>query len=215
MAADERDPDPRKDVVAAGYDRLAERYLEWASTIVDDPREGMLARFIELLPPGARVLELGCGAGIPSTQQLARHFEVLGVDISQSQLEKARRNVPEAEFIQGDASELQLADDSFQGVVALYAVSHLPREQHARLFADVYGWLAPGGYFLATLGASDTPDWTGDWLGESMFFSSHDADTNRRLIRAAGFDLLVDEVAITHEPEGDVQFLWVVARKPD
>lgn len=214
MAADDRQPDPRKDVVAAGYDRMAERYLEWAGAIVDDPRERMLTRFIELVPAGSRVLELGCGAGIPSTQRLAGRFDVLGVDISHSQLEKARRNVPGAEFVQGDISELQLADESFHGVVALYAISHIPREEHARLFADVHGWLAPGGYFLATLGARDTPDWTGDWLGEPMFFSSHDADTNRRLVREAGFDLLVDEVAITHEPEGDVSFLWVLGFKP-
>jgi len=214
MVADDRHADPRKDVVAEGYDRMAERYLEWAGAIVDDPREGMLARFIELVPAGARVLELGCGAGIPSTRQLARRLEVLGVDISHSQLEQARRNVPRAEFVQGDISELQFADESFHGVVALYTISHLPREEHARLFADVYGWLAPGGYFLATLGARDTPDWTGDWLGEPMFFSSHDADTNRRLVRCAGFALLIDEVAMTREPEGDVPFLWVLGLKP-
>jgi len=214
MAADERHQDPRTGVVAAGYDRIADRYLEWAGAIVDDPRGRMLARFIELVPAGAGVLELGCGAGIPSTQHLAQHFEVLGVDISPTQVDKARRNVPRAEFVHGDVSELQLAHGSFQGVVALYTISHLPRERHARLFADVYGWLAPGGYFLATLGATDTPDWTGDWLGEPMFFSSHDADTNRRLMRSAGFDLIVDEVAITHEPDGDVPFLWVLAQKP-
>jgi len=214
MVADGRHPDPRKSVVAAGYDRMVERYLEWAGAIVDDPRDRMLARFIELVPDGARVLELACGAGIPSTQHLAQRFKVLGVDISQSQLEQARRNVPQAEFLQGDVSELQLADESFQGVVALYAISHVPREQHARLFADVYGWLVPGGTFLATLGATDTPDWTGDWLGEPMFFSSHDGDTNRRLMRGAGFDLLVEEVAMTPEPEGDAPFLWVLGLKP-
>jgi SAM-dependent methyltransferase len=206
--------DERKQVVASGYDRLAERYLTWGASIEGDPRHRMVARFAEHLPEGARVLDLGCGAGVPSTQQLAQRFDVLGVDISGSQVELARRNVPAATFIRADFSELQLESDSFDGAVALYAISHLPREQHAQLFTDVFGWLVPGGLFLATLGADDGPDWTGEWLGDRMFFSSHDADTNRRLLRAAGFELLHDEVAITPEPEGDASFLWVIARKP-
>jgi hypothetical protein len=53
----------------------------------------------------------------------------------------------------------------------------------------------------------------GEWLGEQMFFSSHGADTNRRMMRAAGFQLRVDEVAVTHEPEGDVSFLWVIGQR--
>lgn len=174
----------------------------------------MLADFSDRLPAGARVLDLGCGAGIPSTQELARRFDVVGVDISGAQLERARTNVPEAEFILADFADLQFPDRSFDGVVGLYAVSHVPREQHAQLFADVFNWLTPGGLFLVTLGAADSPDWTGDWLGEPMFFSSHDADTNRRLVREAGFGLLLDEIAVTHEPEGDVSFLWLIGQKP-
>ena len=47
-----------------------------------------------------------------------------------------------------------------------------------------------------------------------MFFSSHGADANRRMLRTTGFELLLDDVLVTSEPEGDVNFLWVIARKP-
>ena len=52
--------------------------------------------------------------------------------------------------------------------------------------------------------------------GSSMFFSGFDADTNRRLVRQAGFELLMDELVWMHEPEpeGDAAFLWVLGRKP-
>src|SRR5690606_9829196 len=101
---------------------------------------------------------------------------------------------------------------SLSGVTAFYALSHVPREEHAALFARIHGWLRPGGLFLATLGARDNPDWIGDWLGTRMFFSRFDADTNRRLLREAGFELLVDDVLETEEPEGTVPFLWVLAQ---
>jgi len=203
--------DPRKETVRSAYDRMGLRYLAWGRAVGADPRDRMTAAFMRLLPEGARVLDLGCGAGVPSTRQLARRFQVVGVDISASQIALARSNIPDAEFIHADLAELDLPDSSFDGVVALYAISHVPREEHARLFADVARWLEPRGLFLATLGSADSPDWTGEWLGEEMFFSSFDADENRRLLREAGFALLVDEVAVTQEPDGDAEFLWVLA----
>lgn len=206
--------DERKRTVAAGYDAMAERYLAWGASVVEDPRDEMLERFSSGLPDGSRVLDLGCGAGIPSTRSLSQRFRVIGVDISPAQVEQARRNVPNAEFIQGDIGEVEFPERSFDGIVSLYAVSHVPRADHADLFARAFAWLEPGGRFLATLGATDAPDWTGDWLGVPMFFSAFNADENRRLLQVAGFELIVDEVRTTREPEGDVGFLWVLARKP-
>jgi ubiquinone/menaquinone biosynthesis C-methylase UbiE len=206
--------DRRKRIVATAYDRIAGRYREWAGTVAADPRDRFVARFARELDPGARVLDLGCGAGLPSTLELARRFRVTGVDISAAQVELARRNLPDTEFVQADVTEVEFDEASFDGVVALYTISHVPREQHATLFASVYRWLTPGGLFLATLGAADSPDWFGPWLDDEMFFSSYDAEENRRVLRAAGFELLLDDVLATAEPEGDVNFLWVIARKP-
>jgi ubiquinone/menaquinone biosynthesis C-methylase UbiE len=206
--------DERKRGVAAGYDRISERYLLWVARIEGDPRDRMLVEFAQRLPDGARVLDLGCGPGVPSVKALAQRFDVVGVDISEAQIGSARENVPEATFIHGDFAEIELPEASFDGVAAFYSISHIPREEHARLFARIARWLVPGGLFLATLGATDSPQWVGEWLGVPMFFSSYDADTNRALLSAAGFKLVLDEIVEMREPEGPVTFLWVIARKP-
>ena len=207
--------DRRHRIVEAGYDQLGERYLAWSSLIENDPRARFVCEFAHQLRPGARVLDLGCGPGIPSTHELSERFEVVGVDISEIQLEHARKNVPRARFVRADATELAFPERVFDGVAALYAMSHVPREEHGALFARIAGWLKPNGLFVATLGAHDSPDWEGGWLGVPMFFSAYDADTNRELLVAAGFELLVDAVVETHEPEGAVEFLWVLARRSD
>ena len=98
-------------------------------------------------------------------------------------------------------------------MTAFHCVSHLPRDRYADLLRRIAVWLEPGGLLLATLGASDIPGWTGEWLGVPMFFSAYDADTNRSAVRDAGFELLADEVAEVGEPEGTVSFLCVLARK--
>jgi ubiquinone/menaquinone biosynthesis C-methylase UbiE len=206
--------DERKSIVASGYDAMADRYLAWSARIDDHARTTVFADFSERLAAGSAVLDLGCGAGIPSTHALAERFTVTGVDISARQLEAARRNVPGATFIQGDLATLDLPDASFDGVTAFYSISHVPRDEHAEVFRRALRWLRPGGLFLAALGAGDSPDWVGEWLGEPMFFSSFDDTENRRLVVAAGFELLVADMIDTPEPEGAVPFLWVLARRP-
>lgn len=205
--------DERKAIVAAGYDAIASRYLDWSSRASDPARVRMLNEFIARLPPGAQVLDLGCGAGIPSTRALATRFRVTGVDFSASQVAAARRNVPGATFIQADMAAVEFSAASFDGITAFYAMSHVPREGHMDVFRRIAGWLRPNGLFLTTLGTHDSPDWVGEWLEAPMFFSSFDAAEYRRLVAAAGFDLLIDDVLETIEPDGPVPFLWVLARR--
>ena len=205
--------DPRKAVVAEGYNALGADYLAWTSAFADPARERMVNEFSARLSSGARVLDLGCGPGTPSTRILASRFQVTGVDLSDTQLEAARRNVPEATFIHADLTEIDFPPESFDGATAFYSISHVPRDEHGPLFERIARWLVPGGLFLAALGAGDSPDWIGEWLGGEMFFSSHDAESNRRLLAAAKFELLMDEIIDTPEPEGPVPFLWVLAQR--
>ncbi len=203
-----------KAIVEAGYDALVDRYAAWAGDGRDPGRERLVPEFMARLPDGARVLDLGCGNGLPTTRLLAERFEVTGLDLSAGQLEAARQNVPGATFLHGDLTTVELPAASWDGALALYSLSHVPRAEHAAVFDRVARWLVPGGLFLATLGAGDSPDWTGEWLGRPMFFSSHDRATNVRLLEAAGFEILRDEVVGTEEPEGVVPFHWTLARTP-
>ncbi|WP_370968428.1 class I SAM-dependent methyltransferase [Amycolatopsis sp. cg9] len=200
-------------IVESGYDSSAERYLEWSARIQDDPRARFLTELTGRLPGGARVLDLGCGAGVPCTAALAERHDVVGVDLSATQLELARRNVPGARFEQGDMAAVSFPDGSFDAVTAFYSVLHVPREEQGALFARIAGWLRPGGWFLAALGCSEANGVEADWLGTPMFFSSHAPAVNRRLLEAAGFTLELDEPVTIQEPEGPARFHWVLARR--
>jgi SAM-dependent methyltransferase len=144
---------------------------------------------------------------------LSSRYAVTGIDFSEVQIEAARENVPEASFLYADLIQIDFPPVSFDGVTAFYSIIHVPRDEHGPLFERIARWLVPGGPFLATLGSGDDPDWLGEWLGQPMFFSGFDADTSRRLIKAANFELLFDDVVDTPEPEGPVPFLWVLAKR--
>jgi SAM-dependent methyltransferase len=203
--------DPRE-VVARGYDAVAERYLEWSPLQPSEARLAYVRRTLELIPAGSRVLELGCGAGIPLTVALADGRSVTGVDISAAQIRAARRNVPAATFLHADMTALSFDAGSFDAVVAFYSLTHVPRDLVPPLLARIREWLVPGGALIVTMGVEDDPGTIEeDWLGAPMYFSHFSARKNRRLVEEAGFAIDSAEVLVEPEDRHDARFLWVIA----
>ena len=161
-------------LVRRGYNAVSEAYRDddGQSAGTDDTSRyaGWAAELAERLRPGARVLDLGCGAGIPATRELAdRGLQVIGVDFSAAQLHRARRLVPEARLVQADMATVQFSAASLDAVVSFYAVIHLPLADQRALFPRIRDWLRPGGLLLAIVGAQP---WTGteQFHGAKMFW---------------------------------------------
>jgi SAM-dependent methyltransferase len=202
-------------IVRDGYDRMADRYTAWSIPPPGGQTERFLATVLQVVPGGARVLDLGCGQGAPVAEALAGRCRVIGVDGSRAQLDRARARVPGATFVEADIATLELAASSIDAITAFYSLTHLPREDQAVVIARVAGWLRPGGVLCATLGGGDTFDEVEpEWLGVPMFFAGFAPETNRRLLIEAGLTLSLDEVVDLHEPDGIATFHYVIARKP-
>lgn len=87
--------DPKR-IVEQGYDAISDRYAAWAAGARTSERARYMAVLEDALPPGAMVLDLGCGTGVPVARRLSARFAVTGVDLSSRHVEMARRNVPMA-----------------------------------------------------------------------------------------------------------------------
>lgn len=209
--------DDPKQIVARGYDAIALRYAHWKDAS-GWPTMGRLKDLLERLDDGSKILELGCGRGVPATRELAKRHEVVGVDISSSQVALARHHVPEATFVHADVMELELPPESFHAVVSIYMFGHIPPDEQGELVERIAEWLRPGGWLLTTMGARDDdgPEMVeDDWLGAPMFFASFDEQTNRELLALTGLDVEDARVVPFEEPgHGRVSFMWVLARKP-
>jgi cyclopropane fatty-acyl-phospholipid synthase-like methyltransferase len=203
----------RRRIVEAGYNAVAADYAGLEQQGQEWPRLRLLRDVLTRVPPASAVLDLGCGNGVPALVEITSSHKAVGVDLSETQANLARANVPTAEVIQGDALELTFAPSSFAAVVALYLFDHLPREQHGDLLGRIWNWLVPGGLLLFSVEPDDEPSTVKEWLGEPMFFSHFDANTSLRLVREAGFEVLATHQETQLEGTKEVEFLWVVAKR--
>ena len=204
--------DPKR-IVERGYDAIADRFADWQARISDETRLRYVADLLERLPERSDVLELGVGAGVESSRILAAHGRLTGVDLSREQLRRAQARLPGATLIRGDFTVVDLPASAFDAVVSLYVLNNLPQLELAPLFQRVAEWLRPGGWLLASLPSSDNPGWRGDWLGVEMYFAGCDPVTNRALAEQAGLEVVRDELETMVEPEGEVRWQWLLARR--
>ncbi len=202
------DPEP-VDIVRSGYD--AASYLYRADADFPDEYRSWVAALLERLSAGSRVLDLGCGCGIPVARMVSEAgHQVTGVDLSDAQIERARHLVPAATFIRAEMTALDLPAGSFDAVVCLYSIIHVPVERQLGLLTRVGTWLVPGGTLVLTAGWEA---WTGSeecWLGgsASMWWSHADVDTYRAWLAQAGLHVQT----LDHVPEGDSghSLFWAV-----
>jgi len=167
-----------------------------------------MAELAALLRPGARILDLGCGAGIPATRKLCdRGLQVVGVDCSAVQLKRARRLIPAAGLVQADMMALAFAPASLDAVVSFYALTHLPLADQRALFPRIRSWLRPAGLFLATVAARP---WTGTdrFPGADLFFDHAGTGSYLDWLEEAGFVPQWDRFV----PEGDGGHSLILAR---
>jgi SAM-dependent methyltransferase len=200
--------------VRAGYDSIAGRYAEWASTF-ESPELQWIEELLSHLDGEADVLDLGCGGGRPAARTVAERHRYTGVDLSSVQVERARERITTGRFLVADATRLELEPESFDAIMSLFMLGHIPRAEQGLLLARMREWLRPGGWLLATMGTGESDDEVeADWLGAPMFFASFDPGTNRKLIVDAGFEIVHERVIVHDEPgQGPVSFMWVVARR--
>jgi SAM-dependent methyltransferase len=135
------------------------------------------------------------------------------VDFAEAQIQLARQLVPQARFVCQDITQLAFPEDSFDAVCSYYAIIHIPRQGHQALLQNFHRMLKPSGLALLCLGANDLDDDVDeDFLGARMYWSHFDAETNLKMARACGFDVIwARTVADGCDPGAG--HLFVLARK--
>ena len=220
-------PPDLKDRLKNSYDIIAPTYNEWTVRNVS-----IRLKYLDNLIPHLtstsierHVLELGCGAGVPVTQKLAafEHILITANDISTTQIECAKQNLlpltanspvlEKIKFAEADMMSLEFPAESFDAVVAMYSLIHLPIDEQSTIISRVAKWLKPGGYFLANFPhLEDSGIIMEHWLHEKgwMFWSGMGEEGTANAIKNVGLHIELQEVSVDVV---DANFLWILAKK--
>jgi SAM-dependent methyltransferase len=203
---------PMTESSVPAFDLIAERY-DQAFT----DRNAQLAAgrwLIDNLAPGARVLDLGCGSGLPTAVQLAEAgLDVVGTDESGRMLDLARSRVPDATFLRRDLRELGDDLGMFDAAVSFFSLLMLPRADIEKVLAAMRERLTDRGLLAIGMVYGDMDYLPICFLGVSTFATCYPTEDLVKVVTGAGFDVVdVEEVDVQAEPERVERQIFLRAR---
>ena len=97
-------------------------------------------------PKGKQVLDVGCGDGSFMKELSTHGAACFGLEVTSAALRQARANgLPEDRLIKGDGATLPFRDETFDAVVFVYSLHHVPSGHRTALLAEAGRILRPGG----------------------------------------------------------------------
>ena len=198
--AEDLGKEARRQAQAEAFDRIGDRYDE-----AFPHKDGQLVAtdwLIDQLTPGSTVLDIGCGTGLPTDERLvAAGLRVTGIDISESMLDRARDNVPAADFHQLDLMELDDRFGGFDAAVAFFSLLMLPRAEIGPAIDRIRALLPTGAPVVVAMVEADLDDVPIPFLGSTLRVSGYLRQNLAEVLEGHG--LRVGEIRdYAYEPAG-------------
>ncbi len=131
-----------------GYEAIADSFISTRNRSIG---ASVVAEWSHDLPPGAEILDLGCGAGVPISQILIdRGFSLHGIDASPSLLAAFRSRFPDVPVECASVERSAFFGKTFNAVVAWGLFFLLDEATQLRLIAKISKALRPNGRLLFT-----------------------------------------------------------------
>ncbi|GET36778.1 class I SAM-dependent methyltransferase [Microseira wollei] len=127
-----------------------------------------------------KVLDLCCGSGQATYVLVQRSQDVTGLDASPLSLERAQKNVPQAQYVEALAEEMPFPDNLFDLVHTSVAMHEMRPKQLRQIIQEVYRVLKPGGIF--TLVDFHRPTNPLFWPGVAVFLLLFETETAWQLL---------------------------------
>lgn len=145
-----------------------------------------LDKFINTLPIGGKVLDVGCGAGEPIAAYLIKNgFDLTGSDIAPAMLEICRTRFPSAQWIEMDMRQLDLPT-KFDGIISWDAFFHLNQTEQRNTLKLFSEHLNDNGVLLITIG-HEAAEVIGTVEGDPVYHSSLAPEEYKKILYSLGF----------------------------
>ncbi|MEA2070980.1 MAG: class I SAM-dependent methyltransferase, partial [Asgard group archaeon] len=179
------------ELVKESWDKIGHRYDSYRDHTKINAE---LEQFTKFLPQKGTILDVGSGSGIPVAKYLTeKGFKIIGIDISKKMVELAKKNVPKATFRQQDVLQMDFEDSSFDGIICVYTLWHVPRKKHAEIFKKFYELLKSNGILVINTGIRES-EGLSLFYGQPMLWSNNSPKKTLQAIKELGFEILFEDI---------------------
>jgi len=166
-------------------------------------------RFVDLLPPAAAVLDLGCGGGDPvAYNMITRGLQITGVDTAPTLISLCRNRMPDQQWVLADMRSVSLGR-RFNGVLAWDSFFHLKPHDQRAIFPIFAAHAVAGGVLMFNAGLS-YGEATGSYRGDPVYHASLDASEYANLLNETGFELVEHSI---NDPSKGGRIVWIARRR--
>ena len=196
-----------KSQIGHAYNLTAEEYAnKFFHEFDHKPFDRMvLKRFVEETKGRGLVCDLGCGPGEVAAFLHTLGSDVIGVDISDGMISKARELSPDVQFRYEDMTQLSFKDNELAGIGAFYSIVHFALEELGQVFQEMYRVLKPQGLLLFSFHIGSETKHLDEFLGRSVSidFTFFEPEDILKELRKTKF--IVSDVLIRH-PYEEVEY---------
>lgn len=198
------------------YEKIADIYTkQYFNDLTDTP---YIDKFLEKLPDGASILDIGSGPGQFTKYMMDKGFQVIGVDFSNEMLATAQKMVPDGNFQQADMRNLPFGDSEFDGLLVAYSLIHIPSEDIPKTLEGFHKILKPRGYveIIAQKGEADKVIDEPFMPTEKMFFNFFTKERLAKFLQDAGFKVDYQLETESQDPDSaSDKVIYTIAKKPN
>ncbi|MFS2225976.1 class I SAM-dependent DNA methyltransferase [Pantoea sp. B65] len=185
------------------YERHAGAFAQQRSTnLYEQP---WLDSFLKLVPVNGRILDIGCGNGVPIADYFIRQgYQVTGVDSSKPMLDRCRQRFPQHHWLQADMRELALSEQ-FDGIIVWDSFFFLTPEDQCQMFT-IFRQHASSHAALMFTSGPDSGEAIGSFQGEALYHASLAPEEYRQLLHQHGFSVVR---MVAEDPDCQGHTVWL------
>jgi len=203
-------------LASTGWGRVAHRYAEelYNELSYKPFDQEWLKRFALAVPEASTVVDVGCGPGHVTHHLAGLGLDVQGLDLSEGMIQQARELQPKIPFHVGNMLELGAPEHSWGGIVSMYALIHLIREDVPLALAGFRRVLKPGSPLLISVHCGSGVITAEEVFGEKVQIAAtlFEADEMRGYVEEAGFTIEDLQTREPYEQELATMRLYVFAK---
>ncbi|EIW18788.1 MULTISPECIES: class I SAM-dependent methyltransferase [Pelosinus] len=178
----------------------------------------LLNQFATCFTSKSLICDVGCGpSGHIGRYLFDKGLDVLGLDISEECINIARKVNPGMRFEVGNMADMNIVDDSLDGIISFYSIIHTPKRYQSSIFREFNRTLKKGGKLLIVVKQGDSEAEIEELLGfeTKIWFAHFSEDEIRDYLSNNGFSIRFLETRKPYDFEISNSRIYAIGEKKD